>query len=285
MSIRLADVEYSEVATIAAFRDYYNFLKNLYLDETVIVEPPVGGWPAITAESLEPFQKNDDVISLLRKLPYINWGDDDQDDELYVFSGNARPADWNTISSMSVNENLRFEPKTMRLLTEGHLSEDVPDSVFGLTWGGRDTDIMLLDTKHGLIYWHQCPGEVYMNPCREMVDDDHLAMRERGDCSAKEAEWRGDSMCWAIADFLEVLKDQFRSLRWIPLKGGEEIIEVGFSNHGREAEEMLQNIFREHGWPDVDEFDKEACSKAVRSAMHRKFPDDDSWESQSESSA
>lgn len=62
MYISSDDVEYSEEAIVAAFRDYYTFLTKLYLRGSAITEPPVGGWPNINAESLRGLDKDKVVI-------------------------------------------------------------------------------------------------------------------------------------------------------------------------------------------------------------------------------
>jgi hypothetical protein len=69
----LAEISYSKEEFIAAIRDYYRFLTTLYLDGArVIIEPPEGGWPNITAEIFGgPMGKSAVVVSLLRQLPYI----------------------------------------------------------------------------------------------------------------------------------------------------------------------------------------------------------------------
>jgi hypothetical protein len=46
----LHEVSYSREATIAAFRDFYQFLAKFYMSEDEIEEPPAGGWPTITNE-------------------------------------------------------------------------------------------------------------------------------------------------------------------------------------------------------------------------------------------
>jgi hypothetical protein len=38
---------------------------------------------------------------------------------------------------------------------------------------------------------------------------------------------------------------------------------------------MLQEIYREHGWPKLEQFQKEDCRKAIREAMEEHYPDFD----------
>jgi hypothetical protein len=67
----LDEVSYSREATIAVVREYYRFLTRMYLKESYVAEPPKGGWPEINRETIGVLGKTDEVISLLRHLPYI----------------------------------------------------------------------------------------------------------------------------------------------------------------------------------------------------------------------
>lgn len=62
---------YSHDVTIAAFRDYYRFLVESYMDPIELIEPPEGGWPSITSDFQCAFGRSDEVIKLLRHLLYI----------------------------------------------------------------------------------------------------------------------------------------------------------------------------------------------------------------------
>ena len=55
-------VGFNRDATVAAIRDYYHFLTKMYLDEDRIMEPPPGGWPNMTPETMSPLGKTDEVI-------------------------------------------------------------------------------------------------------------------------------------------------------------------------------------------------------------------------------
>jgi hypothetical protein len=35
---------------------------------------------------------------------------------------------------------------------------------------------------------------------------------------------------------------------------------------------MLQGIYREHGWPNLDVYDKKECLKAVQKALEEHYP-------------
>jgi hypothetical protein len=62
---------YSRDECVAAFREYYAFLASMFMDPTFIIEPPADGWAEITPEVMSDLGKTDEVIDLLRHLPYI----------------------------------------------------------------------------------------------------------------------------------------------------------------------------------------------------------------------
>lgn len=70
-TLDLCNISYSREATIAAFKEYFLFLTELYLDPEQIVFPPEEGWEEITITNMQPLGKTDKVIELLRHLPYI----------------------------------------------------------------------------------------------------------------------------------------------------------------------------------------------------------------------
>jgi hypothetical protein len=85
----LCDITFSREATVAAFTDYYAFLSAMYLDSTVIQEPPQGGWPDITTEKMRALGKPDEVMALLRRLPYTRPGPGNSVEGAFVSSHDA----------------------------------------------------------------------------------------------------------------------------------------------------------------------------------------------------
>ena len=69
--VELSDITYPRNECVAAVRDFYHLLTQLYLNESDIIEPPEGGWPSITAETMKGLDKSDEVVALLHNLPYI----------------------------------------------------------------------------------------------------------------------------------------------------------------------------------------------------------------------
>jgi hypothetical protein len=125
----------------------------------------------------------------------------------------------------------------------------------------------------GAIYWPECPGDfIEGTPWeeRKVYDDPYEWAPE------KEAEWRADGdWVWSVEDFFEMLKYQFRELRFIPLSS-RRVLDVFI--HLRPDREgmrpMLQDIYRKHGWPDLERYDKQACLRAVKAALEEHYPDE-----------
>jgi hypothetical protein len=65
----LSEISYSRDVSIAAVRDYYNFIVKMYVEESEVIYLPEGGWPHITSENLKGCGKTDEVIAMLRQLP------------------------------------------------------------------------------------------------------------------------------------------------------------------------------------------------------------------------
>ncbi|KAH0359425.1 DSBA oxidoreductase, partial [Aureobasidium melanogenum] len=200
-SIKTAD-PYSREATIAAFYDYYKFLTKMFLPYDFVQKPPAEGWPSITKEKLQRLGKNNEVFELIRRLPYIP-------DEVMMFSY-APVAHWPSLLEQETFSQEDVED--IRIMTEGLDWPDIPSSAFGLTCGGRNSDQFILDTQFGIVYWLDTPDLKY-NPIREpFLDREVLKM-----CTLEnEHLWRSNT-AWAISDFFEVLKNEFKILKAVPI--------------------------------------------------------------------
>ncbi|KFY42916.1 hypothetical protein V494_02164 [Pseudogymnoascus sp. VKM F-4513 (FW-928)] len=260
----LSNITYSQDECVSAIRDYYYFLSKLYLDDTDFIIPPAGGWPTITMENLRGFGKSNEVISLLRALPYIRG----------VSSGGvelegAPQTSFADYQGLSVNPTM--SATDLKVLTEGAEDcNDVPPHVVSLTHGGRDNDVFLLDTQLGIVYWLRCYDEIMCHPkwSERMVMDDPCDFAPEN-----EEGWRSSNPAWAIADFFELLKDHFRSLQFVPL--GRRLVAENFSDaaDGEEGmRHMVQDIYRGYGWPNVEQYRKQECLEAVNTALRRSYP-------------
>lgn len=142
-----------------------------------------------------------------------------------------------------------------------------PDLV-GLLEGGKDENyVILLDTKYGVVYWPECPDEIQEETDLEQVQDDYEAWE-----SEKEADWRSTTPVWTIPDFFALLRDQFEQLRFIPVNSRQVINTWEYSDDVG-MQNMLQEVYREHRWPDLENYRKEECIEAVKEALAEQYPD------------
>jgi hypothetical protein len=258
----LEDIEYSRDETVAAVRDYYQFLTKMYLDEAYIIESPPAGWPDITNRSFT-LDKSNSVIDLLRHLPYIkNTSNPGVDAE---GAPDCEFADWQSIFQSGADRS------KVRVGTEDiSILDSIPKHVIGLTFGGSHNPTFLLDVKLGTILWYECPGGIRDDPIHEEIEDDPYDYC----CDDEEAEWRAEGTTWAIPDFFAELKDHFRRLDFVPLSS-KRVVDVW--TRGRpDYEAMLtgvQDIYRQHGWPNLDNYDKTACLTTVTKFIEEQYPE------------
>ena len=258
----LSEITYSRDDTVAAVRDYYQFLTKLYLDPSYIITPPPSGWPSITTQH-SILDKCDEVIDLLRHLPYIKTTLND------TIDAEATPectfADYHSIFTRCSDR------KTITIGTEDPaISEFVPKHVIGLTCGGSSNPRFLLDVKLGTVLWYRCPEIVREGLMRETVEDDPYEYCE----GSEEAEWRGEGETWAIADFFEELKGQYRRLAFVPLSSRKVV--RGYKNGPPGYEDMLEGVrgvYRRFGWPDEERYDKRECLRAVAEFLEERYPE------------
>lgn len=256
----LSEITYSRDATIAAVRSYYTFLTQFYLSPSKVIEPPPGGWPSISTDKHESFGKTKEVVELLRHLPYISTAD-------YENRAQALPYCYFYDYNNDFEECLDVDPWE-RCASEGMAAEFLPPHIVGLSCGGRDNTILLLDTKLGTVTWVDPPTRIHRRPSREPIFEDIY------DDVPNDNDWHNNLVSWPIADFFEILKDQFRVLSYLPIN--ERILleaQTVFLPEDEGVIGMLQGVYRKHGWPDLDVYNKEKCLKAVTKALEKHYPD------------
>ncbi|KAM5465657.1 hypothetical protein MauCBS54593_006432 [Microsporum audouinii] len=206
--------------------------------------------------------KDKTVASLLGHLPYMA--------PPTTSEGEAQPipflyfADWPGVCAWIKSGQLTAEDA--RDASQAYMdAERVPPHVISLTCGGAETAAILLDTKLGGIFWPECTGGVVWDPCREEVLDDAYDYVPKN-----EADWRAGGGRWAIADFFEVLKYEFRKLSFVPFYS--RLVREVYSVDLKEFIPMLQEIYRKHGWPNMEIYNKQKCLSEVRAELEDKFP-------------
>lgn len=271
--IPLREVTYSRDTTVAAVRDYYTFLTQMYLDKNLIKEPPKGGWPSITPQSMRGLGKTKKVISLLRYLPYIDGPSNDDGPNVLP---HCMFADWK--GRVEENEN-GFQPGSdasehARMSSEGASNyENVPSHVIGLTWDCEERYSFLLDTRLGIIHWVQCDHYLMHHSSRAPIREDAYDY-----APAREAETFRDAGTWAIPDFFQVLKEQYQKLTFLP-QSSTRVLDVKAAEHPDDAgkNRLIKGIFRQHGWPNMRKYRKDDCLKAIRSALVEHNYSIDEW--------
>ena len=267
----LEDITYSREGTIAAITEYYKFLTSMYVRDSRVIYPPPKGWPSIINADphlLQSFGKSDEVIALLAHLPYIQivQGDEDVEAAPYcVF------ADWQFLIECLGKPASNITSEGLHITTEGAtFAELCPPHVVGLTFGGRDNPVMVLDTKLGIIHWEDCFDQVEREYGANGVD---YEPGDDDDASEEEVAWRESATAWAIPDFFENLKAQFIKLNWIPISPYSVRSTPMYTSPDEEdIVLMLQGIYHQHGWPDLATYRKLDCLEAVQAALIERYP-------------
>ncbi|KAF2995703.1 hypothetical protein E8E13_003944 [Curvularia kusanoi] len=230
----VSEIIYSRDATVQAFRDYFKFLMAMYLDESVVVEPPEDGWDTINPIGWANFDKTDKVIDLLRHLPYINMDINIAPDCEFV--------DWHTIP-------VEMDGTDIKEATEPDPEDaTIPFHIVGLTLQNTRGLTFLLDTELGVIYWRECMSEAK----NEIL----------------EVEWRAGSGIWEITGFFEMLKANFKSLNFVPFRPDKfKAAWYGRSAEAQETLEGVQKIYKDHGWPDLMRYRKDDCLAAIEAYL------------------
>ena len=265
---------YSREETIEAVQDFIAFATQMYLDETAYESPPSTGWPSITPDSMRPYGKTDEVVELLRHLPYPS--DEDPD---------RRPQVMPALSFAAFQlDGFGQSAQTFGVATEGMIFEHVPAHVVGLAMRQRNDHGVLLDTKLGVVFWHEAATEfMWFSPfpvVMGLADSDDDSEGEGGGegenaMSPGERAWRGCETVWSVADFFATLKHNLKELHFVPMSR-RRVVDGWYrpETPGQDAVEMVKRIYRAHGWPDLERYSKEDCLQAIATALSENFPDE-----------
>jgi hypothetical protein len=130
---------YSRTEAVATVRSFYEFFTTLpSLAPSDIDYPPETGWPQISAASHAGLNKNEDVIDLLKHLPYITWD--------VQIAYQTHVIDY-TVSS--VQQSIEKGQAEGYIVPVG--AGVIPEHVAVLTMEGRYGNFLLLDTKEGRV--------------------------------------------------------------------------------------------------------------------------------------
>jgi hypothetical protein len=130
---------YHQQDIIKCLTDFYHFLSTLpYIDPAAVLTPPSTGWPNVTRKNLSHLGKNNDVINLLKRLPYI-----DLSGHQYVIAPETQATDYRGEAFQ--------QDVTKQSVGKCTPPGDVqfPEWVINLTHGSRDGMYVMLDTTDG----------------------------------------------------------------------------------------------------------------------------------------
>ena len=268
------EVSYSRDETIQAIRDYYTFLTKMFVDEAAIMEPPPGGWPSITADKIG---KTETVADLLRHMPYLRPNNGGTWDEIKI-GPYMSPENWpeicERIQGTSRDDGDSADGEDESEVEDYGPCDTIPSHVVRLTYTyeNHDEGLILLDTMLGIIHWPECMGEITTETYTKEYPDGTIVEPTLPEqifpdaydwVPEEEADWRASGGTWAVADFFEMMKAQFRKLNFVP-SSQTECRDVWV--HGYVGErDRVRAIYQEHGWPEEEEsFRKEECAAAVK---------------------
>lgn len=133
---------------IAALGDFYTFLAKLpWIEPADVLSPPPGGWPNITRENFACLGKNDEVIELLRHLPYIRMDGKGLYERDYALAYSTFPCDYRRSYFQKPNFTEDAQPWEVPETDGGRFS--FPPWVVPLTYGKNHGDYLMLDTTDG----------------------------------------------------------------------------------------------------------------------------------------
>lgn len=291
--VKLIKLSYSHEEAVRAFRDFYNFITIMYVDESSVEWPPEGGWPSITPERYAGLGKTDEVISLLRELPYFTRE-----------AGSTEPipgctwANWVNVGERTIKSQ-DFRGKLAGSEGIGSNGERgaggvIPPHAVAITMGDRENDNIFVDTKRGVIFWDVgCPDDlrdakrIDVGSGRFIEKVTHL---DDGDLPESTGVWPLCQPCWTIPDFFELLKHHFRTLQFVPVtpsdvswfceSGDEE--DMNCDEDVKAEASAMRKIYRRYGWPPASrggsgDYDKAGCLKAMKRLVEKHFPDRVMW--------
>lgn len=260
---------YDRAAIVAAITRYYETLaKMAWFSPKLIQYPPPGGWvdrEFLPADKLRLLGFNERVADLLRHMPYIDI--DEENDEV----------PWPVYLDNSVPERyLRDNPQLTDDLTEDQAGPEALNASGISPWpqrtpaglvplaGGRYATWWVLDTNTGDVILFDRMKEVPGAP----DDQPWLWRRPR-----------------PAVHFFDTLCARLMSLDLVPVPR-PDIEEEAHSIWGGVSDDWEENgglfdlmvedardIYRAHGWPDVDSFEREECYEAL-AELHERYCDE-----------
>ena len=211
---------------VSELTSFYEFLVGLHLPTDALKRPPPGGWPSINQEQLGYLNKDDDVIDVLKHIPYIR---QDEDLEPYQIYEHCVCNDFTGVFFEQYSKDYK----------DVDITEPFQEEI--------DSCIVTLarpESRDGwFIFYHTAQHTI------EMVDY-QVGKRSRD---------------YEVKEFFEMMKDEFRKLRIIPVHPSD--VQIGTKD---DEAEQLRDVFWRHGWPS-ERFEKDDCLTEVKELADRQL--------------
>lgn len=265
-SLSLAPVSgYDRNAIVAGITRYYETLaKMAWFSPKLIQYPPSGGWgdrEFLPADKLRLLGFDQRVVDLLRHMPYIDIDEENDEVPWPVYLDNSLPERY-LRDNPQLNDDLTEDEAAPEDLNANGISlwpQPTPTGLVPLA-GGRYATWWVLDTNTG-----------------DMILFDRM----------KEVPGAPDDQPWLwrrprpAVHFFDTLCAKLMSLDLVPVPR-PDIEEEAHSIWGGISDDWEENgglfdltvedardIYREHGWPDVDAFEREQCYEALAELHER----------------
>ncbi|GAM42763.1 hypothetical protein TCE0_044r17035 [Talaromyces pinophilus] len=182
----------------SAITDFYSLVIKLpYIDPTALIYPPSQGWPDINAEELRKRGRTEEVIAILRQLPYLRRPDSGKCRKGWMIGPDSHAIAY-CDGEVSDEELDKIQP------TPGHC-----------IWlanaaNTEDGAALLLDVENGTITEYSVRSN--RNVCLDTDQYESLPLKDR---------WMAHSTLPA-AGFFRTWTNKYKMLEWMPfLKEGE----------------------------------------------------------------
>ncbi|KAH8719552.1 hypothetical protein GQ44DRAFT_658968 [Phaeosphaeriaceae sp. PMI808] len=247
---------YDRAIVVNCIKRYYDLLiEAAYLDPASIRYPLDHGWTdeQLVVDILHVLGRSEEVIDLLRHLPYIQQPPDVDKYEVYE---ETVPASY--LRGTDIVENLTAEEcqgKSISDLLLMPLSADWPTGFISLSHG-RDATWWVIDTTEGIVY----PVGT------DFIDD-----------APEDQPWLEASVPRDIQEYFDEILDEIKSLKMVPCPKGEASWFSQILPCEHDKGRVVRRVLEKHGWP--DNFDRDEYLKELREV----HPDNgsecsDSWE-------
>ena len=129
----------------------------MFADKTSFQLLPESGWPSITPDSMRLFGKTDEVIDLLRHLPYPSASDLDKRLELMrAMPFAAFQHDVRIATPVGPHDE---DVVGLRILSKGMMYKHMPPHIVGLIVIPVNGHSVFLNTQLGIVWWHEAANE------------------------------------------------------------------------------------------------------------------------------